>query len=77
MAQWLRVLDAFQSHQVLFAESTQRRTAICNSSSRESATLAWPLKEPGLQMVHRHTFRQNTRTHEIKININHPCQLWQ
>lgn len=36
---------------------TQQPTFACNSSSRESKTLFWTLRAPGMNMAHRHTLR--------------------
>lgn len=42
---------------------------LLNSSSGESDTLFWPPWVPGKHVVHRHTGRENTITHEIKGKI--------
>lgn len=39
----------------------------CNSTSRASITLFWPLSIPGTCLVYIHTFRE---THEIKTNVS-------
>ena len=37
-----------------------------NSSSKGFNILFWPLSVPGMQIVHKYTFTQNTRTHNNK-----------
>lgn len=44
---------------------TGRLTTTCNSSSRVSMALFWPLWPWGMHMVHRKTWRQNIHTHKI------------
>lgn len=46
--------------------SKQQLTTLYNSSSREFDTLFWPLLTP-MQMVHRHTYNQNTIYTKYKI----------
>ena len=41
-----------------------------NFSSKESDTLFWPLKAPGMHMVHKHTCRPNTPMHKIKLETS-------
>lgn len=40
---------------------------ICNSSSRRSSALFWPLQAPDVQVVHRLACRQNIHTGQIKM----------
>lgn len=72
---------------VPFLPSTWQLTSVCNPNARRSNALCWPLWEPGMYMVHMHTFRQNFHTYKIKIHkslVNswarqhgrQPCWVW-
>lgn len=51
--------------------STQVEALNWNSSSRVSSTFFWPLWSPGMNVIHRHTWRQ---THiEVKNSKNLVC----
>lgn len=55
--------------QVLFLASVWQLTDICDSSSRESYTLIWPLgASSGTIVVYMYTRRQNSYTEKIKID---------
>lgn len=72
MTRWLRALGAFAEN--LGSElpaPIQWLITFCNSSSRKSDTLFWPLWKLHI-MVYRHTYRQNTHTDTYTIKTNKP-----
>ena len=70
MVQWLQALDALLEDLGLIPRTYKWPTTISNSSYRDrSASLLAFSHQAGMQVVHRHTRKQNTHTHEIKIKI--------
>jgi hypothetical protein len=47
-------------------EPTGQFTTICKASYRGSETLFWLPKTPGMHMLHRHPYRQDTHKHKRK-----------
>lgn len=67
MVQQLRARAALSQDVVWFPASLWQLTAIHNFSSGESDAFFWPPQTSGLQVVHRHTRRQSSQTHKIKL----------
>jgi hypothetical protein len=55
----LRALPAPPEDQFQIPASTH---VAAHNQGREFNTLFWPPKAPGMQVIHRHTGRQNTHT---------------
>lgn len=49
------------------SSSTSWLTIVCNTSPRGSDAAFWPLQTPGTHVAHRHTYKQNTHAHEVKM----------
>lgn len=62
----IKSIVLFHRTHVQFLAPAWRLTTGCNSGSRESNTLFRPPGAPGM-VAHRHTSRQNTQTHNLKI----------
>jgi hypothetical protein len=67
MAQWLGTLDGLPEDLDSVSSTHWWLTAICNSSSRESNTLLWALRLPGINVKYIFTYRQNAHTDKINI----------
>lgn len=54
MALWLRVLVAFEEDTGLVLSTQMIAHNHCNSSSKGSGVLFWPLSAPDMHLVHRY-----------------------
>jgi hypothetical protein len=75
MAQQLGVLAVLAESLASIPSTHCFLTAIDNSSPRGSNPLFWPPWGPDTQRVYRHTYRQNTHTHKIKMNGSLNCDI--
>lgn len=66
MVQWLKALVALPGVLGSIPAPTGWFTTVIsyNSSSRKYDALFWLLQVPGMHMVHRHTYIQNTHAHK-------------
>lgn len=55
MAQWLKILATLSEDLGLISSKYGWLTIVCNSTSRGCDILFWPLRAPGMNMVHIHT----------------------
>lgn len=67
MAQQLRVPAALSEDFDLILSIYMVAHKHLNSSSRKSDTFFWPLWVPSVHALHRHTNRQNTHVHKVKV----------
>ena len=68
MALWLRALAALSEDLHLVPSIHMVVTVMCKSSSRVSNAIFWPRQAPGRQVMYRHTHKQSTHTHKIKVS---------
>lgn len=65
-AQWLKVFAILKKDMVQFQEPMWWLTSTCNSSSRRSGALFWPLQVPAMHAVQLHQCRQNANAGKNK-----------
>lgn len=68
MIQWLSVFAAPAEVLGSIPSVLMVFTTTCNSSVWASGALFCPPKAPGILVVHRHTCRENSCIHKIKMN---------
>lgn len=71
IAQCLRTLDALQGDWLPFPAPTSSLIIFCNTSSRGSSALFWPLLATNTYLIHSYTCNENIHTHKIQNILNY------